>query len=145
MKTLLKTTLLLLTAILMIRTTAAGSGYTRSGYYSFYTLNRVTPTSYRDMSNYKQFPDITSKNRENYINMKDAESRAKDYNKYFYKGREIGTGATFRPLQLYFRPSKYKAANSYWSPLYLRAYYDSYGYNFYTRKYSYYQNSPNDA
>jgi hypothetical protein len=63
--------------------------------------------------------------------------RYNSYNTYLVNGR------TTRPLLTYYRPIGYYNARGYYSLVYGKIYYNGYGYNFYTRRYGYYQTSAN--
>ena len=59
------------------------------------------------------------------------------YMKYFYDGK------TYRHTYSYYLPPNFSTKNGYYSPEYLKIYYNGYGYNFYYGVYGYYQNSSN--
>ena len=66
----------------------------------------------------------------------------KTYSRYtgsFYGGRSYGI------LYVYYLPPNYYTAIGFYSPVYLMAYYNGYGYNFYYGAYGYYQDSSNAA
>ena len=53
--------------------------------------------------------------------------------------------ATYGPLYTYYLPVGLYFAVGYYSYLYGRTYYDGYGYNFYYKKYGYYEYSVNET
>ena len=49
------------------------------------------------------------------------------------------TNLTFQPLTQYYKPENFTASEAYYSTVYKQNYSDGYGFNFYTKKYGYYQ------
>ena len=77
------------------------------------------------------------------------------YNKYqYYSGKYcqrcfgkcdiVNGGKSFGILYQYYLPKNYTTTAGYYSSKYKVEYFDGYGYNFYTGKYKYYQDSKNE-
>ena len=56
------------------------------------------------------------------------------YNQYF----NSKAGRTYEPLTTYYLAPNYYSSKGFYSPVYLKIYYNGYGYNFYYNQYGYY-------
>ena len=68
-------------------------------------------------------------------------SKTKTPTSYSNSYYNSATRKTYQPLYSYYKPANYYNSLGFYSTVYLRVYYDGYGYNFYYGNYGYYEYS----